>query len=191
MSRTAALVVTGLAVSVTPAAAEFKAKKDLERSQKSNKHAAPLAPGVKPSKLVNLYNQWTHDWLAIETTELPTLGQVNLFLRDHFTNEATKMDPKLIGVVVSAAKQFKSDFVGVVSGFRHPKYNLMLRKKGRQVARDSQHTHGNAIDFRLPTVSTKKLHDWAKAQKLGGVGIYLSSGFVHMDTGPIRFWSGD
>jgi uncharacterized protein YcbK (DUF882 family) len=67
----------------------------------------------------------------------------------------------------------------------------MLRKKGHQVARDSQHTHGNAVDFFIPHVTTKQLHAWAKAQKLGGVGLYLESGFVHMDTGPIRFWSGD
>ena len=184
----AALVV---AVTAAPAAAEYQAKKDRERVTKSKQHGAPPKPGTKREKLVNLYNQWTHDWLAIEPGQVPTLSQVNSFLRDHFTNEATKMDPKLIDVVVSAAQQFKSDFAAVVSGFRHPKYNLMLRKKGRQVARDSQHTHGNAIDFRIPTASVQKLHEWAKAQKLGGVGIYLSSGFVHMDTGPIRFWSGD
>jgi uncharacterized protein YcbK (DUF882 family) len=81
--------------------------------------------------------------------------------------------------------------VTVVSGFRHPKYNLMLRKKGHQFARDRQHTHGNAVDFQIAKVPVQKLHEWAKAQKLGGVGIYLSSGFVHMDTGPIRFWSGE
>lgn len=101
------------------------------------------------------------------------------------------MDRKLLEAVIGAATQFKSDVVNVVSGFRHPKYNLMLRKKGREVARDSQHTHGNAVDFSIPSVSVKKLHEWAKAQKLGGVGIYLGSGFVHMDTGPVRSWSGD
>jgi uncharacterized protein YcbK (DUF882 family) len=185
------LAVALLAAAATPAAAEYKPKKDVERAQKSMKHAPPPKAGSKASKVINLYNQWTHDWLAVDATELPSLAQVNRFLRDHFTNEATKMDSKLISVVVSAATQFKSDFVAIVSGFRHPKYNLMLRKKGRQVARDSQHTHGNAVDFRIPTVSVQKLHDWAKAQKLGGVGIYLSSGFVHMDTGPIRFWAGD
>jgi uncharacterized protein YcbK (DUF882 family) len=67
----------------------------------------------------------------------------------------------------------------------------MLRKKGHQVARDSQHTHGNALDFTIPGVSVEKLHAWAKEQKLGGVGIYLNSKFVHMDTGPVRFWEGD
>jgi len=101
------------------------------------------------------------------------------------------MDPALVPTVVKAAQSFHQDVVDIVSGFRHPKFNLILRKKGHQVARDSQHTHGNAIDFFLPNVTTQQLHAWAKAQKLGGVGLYLQSGFVHMDTGPIRFWSGD
>lgn len=176
----------------TPALADsYQSKKDRERATKSTQHPAPPAPGTKPAKLVNLYNQWTHDWLAVDPLSPPSLTEVSGFLRDHFTNEATKMDPKLISVVVSAAAQFKSDFVNVVSGFRHPKYNLILRKKGHQVARDSQHTHGNAIDFQIPTCSTKKLEAWAKAQKLGGVGVYLASGFVHMDTGPVRSWTGD
>jgi uncharacterized protein YcbK (DUF882 family) len=78
-----------------------------------------------------------------------------------------------------------------VSAFRHPKYNLILRKKGHQVARDSNHTKGNAVDFYLPKIATARLHAWAKDQKLGGVGLYPSSGFIHMDTGPIRFWSGE
>lgn len=176
----------------TPAFADtYQPKKDRERATKTTQHPAPLPPGTKPAKLINLYNQWTHDWLAVDPAVPPSMTQISSFLRDHFTNEATKMDPTLISVLVSAAKQFKSDFVNVVSGFRHPKYNLVLRKKGHQVARDSQHTHGNAIDFQIPNCSTKKLEAWAKAQKLGGVGVYLESGFVHMDTGPIRFWSGD
>jgi uncharacterized protein YcbK (DUF882 family) len=169
----------------------FQPKKDRERLGKSTKHGAPPALGTKPAKLINLYNLWTHDWLAVDTTAPPSLGEIDIFLRDHFTNEATKMEPKLINTVVAAATQFKSDVANVVSGFRHPKYNLMLRKKGHQVARDSQHTHGNAVDFAIPGVTTEQLQAWAKAQKLGGVGIYLTSKFVHMDTGPIRFWEGD
>jgi hypothetical protein len=104
---------------------------------------------------------------------------------------ALKQATSDIPIVVAAAQHFHSEVVDVVSAFRHPKFNLILRKKGHQVARDSQHTHGNAIDFFVPNVTTPQLHAWAKAQKLGGVGIYLQSGFVHMDTGPIRFWSGD
>jgi uncharacterized protein YcbK (DUF882 family) len=101
------------------------------------------------------------------------------------------MEPRLVPMVVAAAVHVKTDIVNVVSGFRHPKYNLILRKKGHQVARDSQHTHGNAIDFFVPGVTAQALQTWARAQRAGGVGLYPESGFVHMDTGPVRSWSGE
>ena len=101
------------------------------------------------------------------------------------------MEPRLVPMVVAAASHFHTDLVNVVSGFRHPKYSLILRKKGHQVARDSQHSHGTAIDFFLTGVPAATLQAWAKAQRLGGVGLYPDSGFVHMDTGPIRSWSGE
>ena len=171
--------------------AHADSKKDRELAAKAICKAAAPAPGTKPAPLINLYNEHTHEWLAVDPAAPLPAGELDLFLRDHYTNKSTAMEPKLLGVLVAAAKNFKSDVVDVVSGFRHPKYNLMLRKKGHQVARDSQHTHGNAVDFFIPHVTTQQLHAWAKAQKLGGVGLYLESGFVHMDTGPIRFWSGD
>ena len=170
-------------------AAGEPAKKDRELAAKTRNHpAAPIA-GAKPAVLVNIFNEHTHEWLAVDPTALP--ADNDHFLRDHYTNKSIKMDPQLVPIVVKAAQSFHSAVVDVVSGFRHPKFNLILRKKGHQVARDSQHTHGNAIDFAIPNVTTQQLQAWAKAQKLGGVGLYLQSGFVHMDTGPIRFWSGD
>lgn len=189
---TRSLEVLVLALYATSASAEeYKPKKDRERASRTKRQGSVANAGTRPAKLVNLYNQWTKDWLAVDPAQLPSVAQVDQFLRDHFTNEVTQMDKKLIEVVIAAAQQFKADRVTVVSGFRHPKYNLMLRKKGHQVARDSQHTHGTAVDFAIAKVPVHKLHEWAKAQKLGGVGIYLGSGFIHMDTGPIRFWSGE
>jgi len=178
-----------VAVATTAAHAGELPKKDRERAAKSAQHPAPPPPGAKPAPLVNLYNEHTHEWLAVDATTPPQIA--DRFLRDHFTNESTKMEPRLVSILVAAAQHFHSDIVDVVSGFRHPKYNLYLRKKGHQVARDSQHTHGNAVDFFIPNVDTRVLQAWAKQQKVGGVGIYLESKFVHMDTGPIRFWSGD
>jgi hypothetical protein len=166
-------------------------KKDRVAQAKSTRHGAPPLPGARPAKLVNLYNFWTKEWLAIDAAAPPPRDTINRFLRDHFTNKPTAMEPRLIDIVVAAAASFHSDVVDIVSGFRHPKYNLILRKKGHQVARDSQHTHGNAIDFFLPQVTASVLEAWARAQKLGGVGLYPESGFVHMDTGPIRYWSGE
>lgn len=186
-----ALVASTAAADTLPADPANLPKKDRERLAKTLDKSPPPPVGKKPALLINLKNEWTNDWLAVDPAAPPTGDTVNVFLRDHYTNEPSKMDPKLLGIVLSAAKAFKQDSVRVISAFRHPKYNLMLRKKGHQVARDSQHTHGNAIDFAIPNVTTPQLHAWAKAQHIGGVGIYLSSGFVHMDTGPIRFWSGD
>ena len=175
-----------------PDAPAYVPKKDRERAGKSHAHGPVLAPGAKPAALLNLFNEHTHEWLAFDPTAAPPdAATQDAFLRDHFTNKSMHMDPHLFGFVVAAAHNFKVDVASVVSGFRHPKYNLMLRKKGHQVARDSQHTHGNAIDFFLSNVTTQDLHAWAKAQHAGGVGLYTASGFVHMDTGPIRFWSGD
>ena len=166
-------------------------KKDQARAQKTSQHGPVPKAGSKPAPVVNIYNSWTHEWLAVDAKRPPSQETVDRFLRDHFTNEPTKMEPRLVGMVMSAAKNFSSDVAIVVSAFRHPKYNLILRKKGHQVARDSQHTHGNAIDFYLPRVPTLVLHDWAKAQRIGGVGLYTGSGFIHMDTGKVRYWSGE
>ncbi len=190
MRRTAAVAIL-VALTVVAHADDGVVKKDRERAAKSTKHGPSPAPGTKPPKLLNLYNQWTHEWLAIEADRPAAQATIDRFLRDHFTNEPSSMDPRLITIVAAAAQNFRSDTAIVVSAFRHPKYNLILRKKGHQVARDSQHTHGDAIDFYIPNTPTLTLHAWAKQQQLGGVGLYLESGFVHMDTGRVRYWSGE
>jgi uncharacterized protein YcbK (DUF882 family) len=100
------------------------------------------------------------------------------------------MDAALARTLRDAARHFDRSRIDIVSGFRAPKYNLMLRKKGHEVARDSQHTHGNAVDFRIPGVGVKALEAWAKSLGLGGVGLYEGSGFVHVDTGRVRYWNG-
>jgi hypothetical protein len=193
----AALVVLAMlaaAASAAPEAADPPKpapKKDRERAGKAPRKLAPPRPGARPDKLVNLYNSWTHEWLAVTPGEAVPRATLDRFLRDHYTNQPAAMEPKLLDMVLAAAQHFRAETAIVVSAFRHPKYNLILRKKGRQVARDSNHTKGVAIDFYLPKIETRRLHTWAKDQKLGGVGLYTSSQFIHMDTGPIRYWTGE
>jgi len=190
-ARAAAAAIAVAAAAPAAGATPAVAKKDRAAAAKSTRHPPPPAPGARPGKLVNLYNYWTKEWLAVDAAAPPPAATVDHFLRDHFTNQATAMEPRLVALLVAAAARFHSDVVDVVSGFRHPKYNLILRKKGHQVARDSLHTHGNAIDFFVPGVAVQQLHGWARAQAAGGVGLYPESGFVHMDIGPIRSWSGE
>lgn len=180
-----------VAAIATTASAE-PPKKDRERAGKSTIHPAPAKAGTKPKRIINLNNTWTDEWLPVDPSAPPRGPIVARFLRDHFTNAPhPSMEPKLVDFVIAAAEHFKRDTVFVVSAFRHPKYNLILRKKGHQVARDSHHSKGTAIDFFLPKISTQKLHAWALDQKKGGVGLYLDSGFIHMDNGPVRRWSGE
>jgi len=113
------------------------------------------------------------------------------YLRCHFTNKTTAMDPRLFAVLIEAAHHFQAHRIEIISGFRAPKYNLMLRKKGHQVARNSHHTKGEAVDFRIPGIPISRLRRWATRLKLGGVGYYAASRFVHVDIGRVRTWRGE
>jgi hypothetical protein len=146
--------------------------------------------GKKPAPVINVFNLWTREMIAVDAGRSPGVPEdlVNRFLRCHFTNHEASMASELFRGIVAAANHFKVSRIDVVSGFRAPKYNLILRKKGRRVARESHHTHGRAVDFRLPSISAERLRDWARKRRLGGVGYYQTSGFVHLDTGPVRYW---
>lgn len=150
---------------------------------------AKAAPGTRLAPTVTLFNLRTKESLAVVPGESIDT-RFHLFLRDHFTNQPTRMDVRLIDVLVAAAEKFGAQRIEVVSGFRSPKYNKMLRKKGREVARQSQHTEGHAVDFRIRGVPVQKLLTFVRSLRRGGVGFYPQSQFVHADTGPIRFWKG-
>jgi uncharacterized protein YcbK (DUF882 family) len=148
-------------------------------------------PGERIEPLTTLYNVWTHEALPILPGDNGRVRlQLHSFLRDHYTNQATRMDLRLIDVLTRVADKFDARRIEVVSGYRSPKYNLMLRKKGHQVARNSQHMEGHAVDFRIRGVATPKILHYVKSLRLGGVGFYPHSQFVHSDTGPIRYWTG-
>jgi uncharacterized protein YcbK (DUF882 family) len=177
----------------TPTAAETPDKEDrpLSPAELARWHARLDARVGKPAPpVVTIFNTWTHEYLAVDNPSEISQERIDRFFRCHFTGQPTRMDPRLFAALVAAARHFRVHTVHIVSGFRAPKYNLMLRKKGREVARDSQHTQGSAIDFRLPGVDVETLHAWVRQQRLGGVGLYTGSKFVHMDTGRIRYWNG-
>jgi len=150
-----------------------------------------VRPGERIEPVTTLFNIWTHEALPILPGQSERLqSRFHVFLRDHFTNQATHMDTRLIGVLTRVAGKFQARRIDVVSGYRSPKYNLMLRKKGHQVARDSQHTHGNAVDFRIRGVGTSQVLHYVRSLRIGGVGFYPHSQFVHSATGRVRYWTG-
>jgi uncharacterized protein YcbK (DUF882 family) len=119
------------------------------------------------------------------------LKKINNFLRDWRRNEPTKMDPRLLDAVWEAYRSVgASDYIHVVSAYRSPATNSMLRKRSKGVANKSQHMLGKAMDFYIPGVPLKKLRDAGLRAQAGGVGYYPRSGspFVHMDVGNVRHW---
>jgi hypothetical protein len=145
--------------------------------------------GERIEPVTTLYNIWTHEALPILPGD-SVEERFHSFLRDHYTNQATHMDTRLVGVLTNVANKFSAKRIEVVSGYRSPKYNLMLRKKGHQVARHSQHMEGTAVDFRIRGVATRQVLHYVRSLRMGGVGFYPHSQFVHSDTGPIRYWTG-
>ncbi|WP_164757523.1 DUF882 domain-containing protein [Mesorhizobium sp. M7D.F.Ca.US.004.01.2.1] len=121
------------------------------------------------------------------------LKRINLMLRDWRRNEPTKMDPRLLDLVWQAYRASGSRaYIHVVSAYRSPATNAMLRSRSKGVARESQHMVGRAMDFFLPDVPLKKLRDIGLKMQGGGVGYYPTSGspFIHMDVGNVRHWPG-
>ncbi len=119
------------------------------------------------------------------------LQQANRILRDFRRNEPTKMDPKLLDLVWEVYQASGSKgYINVISAYRSPTTNSMLRSRGRGVAKNSQHTLGKAMDFFLTDVKLSKVREAGLKIGAGGVGFYPTSGspFVHLDTGRVRHW---
>jgi uncharacterized protein YcbK (DUF882 family) len=117
-----------------------------------------------------------------------TLDKLNWFLRDWRLNEPTKMDPKLFDIVWEVYRESSSKMpIDVLSGYRSPQTNTMLRLRSRQVAKYSQHMEGKAMDARFQDVDTATIRDIAMRMQAGGVGFYPGA-WVHIDSGDVRYW---
>lgn len=116
------------------------------------------------------------------------LKRINHICRDFRRNEVANMDRRLIDAIAQIQEGLgHKGQVRIISGYRSPQTNQALRKTGG-VAKKSYHMKGQAIDFNLEGVPLSKVRNAALELRLGGVGYYPKSGFVHIDTGPVRRW---
>ncbi|MBN9090253.1 MAG: DUF882 domain-containing protein [Reyranella sp.] len=138
---------------------------------------------------VNSSEQLTVTYWADGAYKRDALNKLNHFLRDSKTGEQTEMDPLVFDVLWHTMQiSGYGGTVEVLSAFRSPETNAWLASVSRGVARDSQHMNGNAMDIRFPGVPVFKIRQAARSLQMGGVGFYPRSGFVHLDTGPVRYW---
>jgi uncharacterized protein YcbK (DUF882 family) len=119
------------------------------------------------------------------------LKQINWFLRDWRRDEPTTMDPHLLDILWEVHRETgERGPITIISAYRSPQTNSMLRARGRGVARYSQHMLGKAIDFYIPNVELADMRAIGLRLQRGGVGFYPTSGspFIHVDTGSVRHW---
>ena len=119
------------------------------------------------------------------------LQKLNWFLRDWRREEATKMDPKLFDTIWEVYRESGSQQpIEVMSAYRSPETNAMLRRASRAVAEHSQHILGKAMDQHYVDVPMSRIREIAMRLQRGGVGFYPTAGtpFVHMDVGGVRHW---
>ncbi len=136
------------------------------------------------------FNMHTHELMPAPRAATLQEEEVASFLRCRVTGHEKAVAGRVIDVALDMAERFESEQIQVISGFRSPKFNEMLRKKGRQVARNSHHTLGQALDFRIPGVPAELLAATVEEVHVGGIGTYRASDFVHVDIGRDRRWRG-
>ncbi|WP_370100734.1 DUF882 domain-containing protein [Bradyrhizobium yuanmingense] len=119
------------------------------------------------------------------------LKQLNHFLRDWRSQEQTVMDRRLFDILWEVYRDVDGKQpIQIISSYRSPATNAMLRRRSSGVARASQHMLGHAIDFYIPGVPLEQIRFAGLRLQRGGVGFYPTSGspFVHLDTGSVRHW---
>lgn len=152
------------------------------------------APSMKPVRELDFYNLHTGESLktaywADGNYLSQGLADINYILRDFRNDHVSQIAVPLLDLLhqlrgtLDTAKPFQ-----IISGYRSPATNTMLRSHSRGVAKNSQHLLGKAIDLRVQGIALNDLRRAAISLHGGGVGYYPSSNFVHVDVGRVRTW---
>ncbi len=147
-----------------------------------------------PERKLSFHNLHTGENLQTvywqDDTYVPeALADIDHILRDHRTNDTVAIDLGLLNLLNALRQTLDTDQpFHIISGYRSPKTNAMLRRHNEGVDKKSLHMQGRAIDIRVPKRSTEVVRQAALALDKGGVGYYSRSDFVHVDTGYVRRW---
>ena len=117
------------------------------------------------------------------------IREITLFMRDWRNNKIKPIDSRTVDILAAAHNLMDtSEPYMLLSGYRSPETNAMLRRRSSGVAKNSLHMKGQAADMRLESRTVDQMARAALACRAGGVGRYSRSEFVHMDCGPVRSW---
>jgi uncharacterized protein YcbK (DUF882 family) len=113
-----------------------------------------------------------------------------IFLRDHHVNKLGPVHVETLDFLADVMDAVGETHATILSAFRTPETNRMLRARYFGVAEKSQHLLGKALDVTFEG-KVGKAEQAALAMQRGGVGWYPDSHFIHLDTGPVRHWEID
>ncbi|HDR15117.1 MAG TPA: DUF882 domain-containing protein [Desulfobacteraceae bacterium] len=153
-----------------------------------------FAAGLNESRVLSLYSDHTGERLSAcyfskGRYDPSALAEINELLRDHRNGEVIEIDRELLDLLWELGWRIGScEPFHVISGYRSPETNRMLRARSKAVARNSYHIHGKAVDVYLPDRRLSELRTAALRMRRGGVGYYPRPHFVHVDVGPVRSW---
>ncbi|THD83108.1 DUF882 domain-containing protein [Aliigemmobacter aestuarii] len=162
----------------------------------SYSNAFGLLRGAGDIRRIRMYSGRTGESIDtiywIEGKYIPeVMKEINHFMRDWRTGDTVKIDTRTIDIMAAAHRLMDvSEPYMMLSGYRSPKTNAMLRSQSSGVAKNSLHLKGQAADLRLKSRSVSQMARAAASCASGGVGKYSRSNFVHMDCGPVRSWGG-
>lgn len=151
------------------------------------------APSEKTLSLLNSHTGERLDNIVFwEKGEYLTEGleAIDHLCRDYRTDEIKPIDLRLLDLLYEINRKLpisKPQNI-IVSGYRSSKTNEKLRKRSHKVAKHSYHLKGQALDIRAHGCDIRILKKAALRLNQGGVGYYPRSGFIHIDTGPVRSW---
>lgn len=154
------------------------------------------AVAVGESRTLSMVHSHTGESLTITyksggSFDSSALEKLNWFLRDWRIDEPISMSPHLFDVVWHVYRETGGrEPIRIMSAYRSPGTNAMLRRRSSAVAKESQHMRGNAMDVHFPGVSMARAREIGLRLQRGGVGYYPSanSPFVHLDVGSVRHW---
>lgn len=151
---------------------------------------------VYPEGRLKLYNIHNRERLDVTfrdragNYDLAAIQTISWLMRCQYDNTAAEIDPRTIEIINYVDKSFGEGGreVHVISGYRSPAYNQLLRSEGHGAAAKSLHMEGKAVDISIPGIPLHDVRQAALNIGAGGVGYYPHSSFVHVDSGKVRTW---
>ena len=154
--------------------------------------AMPVASGWFRLRLLDAHTGATFDGIYRDAKGpiARVMDELRVFLRDHYSGGMISIDVGVIDFLADVMAATGQTSAVVLSAFRSLETNAMLARTTFGVAENSQHIYGRALDVRFPARLSDAVAA-ARAMRCGGVGWYPRSGFIHLDTGPVRNWDLD